>query len=168
VSLADYASAPALLVAFLCVHCPYVKNLEDEFGEFAREYEGKGLAMVGISCNDAAAYPDDAPEHMVTQAKRAGFPFPYLYDESQEVAHAYKATCTPDFYLYDKDQKLAYRGQFDVSRPSNNLVPTGEDLRIAADLVLAGRRVPEPHGESVGCGIKWKDDYVPVAFGIAE
>jgi peroxiredoxin len=168
VSLGDYATAPGLLIAFLCVHCPYVKNLEEEFGEFAREYEAKGLAILGISCNDVEAYPDDAPEHMVDQAKRAGFPFPYLYDESQEVGHAYKATCTPDFYLYDKDQRLAYRGQFDVSRPSNNLVPTGEDLRVAADLVLAGRRVPEPHGASVGCSIKWKQDYVPVSFGTAE
>jgi peroxiredoxin len=168
VSLGDYASAPGLLIAFLCVHCPYVKNLEDEFAEFAREYEAKGLAIVGISCNDAEAYPDDAPEQMVAQAKRAGFAFPYLYDESQEVGHAYKATCTPDFYLYDKAQKLAYRGQFDVSRPSNNLVPTGEDLRVAADLVLAGRRVPEPHGASVGCSIKWKQDYVPVSFGTAD
>jgi peroxiredoxin len=168
VSLGDLASAPGLLVAFLCVHCPYVKNLESEFGEFAREYEAKGLAIVGISCNDVEAYPDDAPEQMVAQAKRAGFPFPYLYDESQEVGHAYQATCTPDFYLYDKAQKLAYRGQFDVSRPSNGLEPTGEDLRVAADLVLAGRRVPEPHGASVGCSIKWKQDYVPVAFGTAD
>ncbi len=165
VSLGDYASAPALLVAFLCVHCPYVKNLEDGFGAFAREYEGKGLAILGISCNDAEAYPDDAPEQMVAQAKRAGFPFPYLCDESQEVALAFKATCTPDFFLYDKDHKLAYHGQFDVSRPSNGLEPTGDDLRLAVDLVLAGRRVPEPHGASVGCSIKWKPGHEPVAFG---
>jgi peroxiredoxin len=163
VSLFDYSEAPALLVAFLCVHCPYVKNIEVEFGEFAREYEGRGLVVLGISSNDVEAYPDDAPEQMVAQARRAGFAFPYLYDESQEVALRFKATCTPDFFLYDKDRKLAYRGQFDESRPSNGLEPTGHDLRLAANLVLLGKRVPEPHAPSVGCGLKWKHGNEPLA-----
>jgi peroxiredoxin len=163
VALGDYSSASALLVAFLCVHCPYVKNMEVEFGEFAREYEGKGLVILGISCNDVEAYPDDAPESMVEQAERAGFTFPYLYDESQQVALEFKATCTPDLFLYDKDRKLAYRGQFDESRPSNGLEPTGHDLRLAADLVLLGKRVPEPHAPSLGCGLKWKPGNEPLA-----
>jgi peroxiredoxin len=163
VSLLDYSAAPALLVAFLCVHCPYVRNMEVEFGEFVREYETKGLVVLGISCNDVAAYPDDAPEQMVAQARRAGFTFPYLYDESQEVALRYKATCTPDLFLYDKDRKLAYRGQFDESRPSNGLEPTGHDLRLATDLVLLGKRVPEPHAPSLGCGLKWKVGNEPLA-----
>jgi len=148
VSLGDYSSAPALLVAFLCVHCPYVKNMEVEFGEFARDYETRGLVVLGISCNDVEAYPDDAPDRMADQARRAGFTFPYLYDESQEVALEFRAACTPDLFLYDKDRKLAYRGQFDESRPSNGLEPTGHDLRLAADLVLLGKRVPEPHAPS--------------------
>ncbi len=168
VSLSDYAAAPAVLVAFLCVHCPYVKNIEEELGQFALEYEAKGLVTLGISCNDAEAYPDDAPEQMVAQAKRAGFRFPYLYDESQKVAHALNATCTPDFFVYDKDHKLAYRGQFDVSRPSNGLEPTGDDLRLAVDLVLSGRRVPEPHAASVGCSIKWKPGNEPLSYRLGH
>jgi len=163
VSLGAYSSAPALLVAFLCVHCPYVKNMEVEFGEFAREYETRGLVVLGISCNDVEAYPDDAPDRMVDQARRAGFTFPYLYDESQEVALEFRAACTPDLFLYDKDRKLAYRGQFDESRPSNGLEPTGHDLRLAADLVLLGKRVPEPHAPSLGCGLKWKQGNEPLA-----
>lgn len=168
VSLGDYSSAPALLVAFLCVHCPYVKNMEVEFGEFAREYETKGLVVLGISCNDVEAYPDDAPEQMVEQARSAGFTFPYLYDEPQEVALEFKATCTPDLFLYDKHRKLAYRGQFDESRPSNGLEPTGHDLRLAADLVLIGRRVPEPHAPSIGCGLKWKHGNEPLAHRLGR
>lgn len=168
VSLAEYTSAPALLVAFLCVHCPYVRNLENEFGAFAREYEAKGLAIVGVSCNDVEAYPDDSPENMVDQAKRAGFTFPYLYDEEQDVAMAYKAACTPDFFMYDKDRKLVYRGQFDDSRPNNGLEPTGADLRHAADLVLAGKRVPEPHVASVGCSLKWKAGNEPLPFRLGR
>ncbi len=164
VSLANFAGSPALLVAFLCVHCPYVKNMEREFAVFAREYEAKGLAVVGISCNDVDAYPDDAPEFMVEQVRRVGFPFSYLYDESQDVARAFKAACTPDFFLYDKERKLAYRGQFDDSRPANGLEPTGEDLRMAADLVLAGKRVPEPHAASAGCSLKWKPGNEPLPF----
>lgn len=168
VSLGDYSSAPALLVAFLCVHCPYVKNMEVEFGEFGREYEARGLVVLGISCNDVEAYPDDAPEQMVAQARRVGFTFPYLYDESQEVALEFKATCTPDLFLYDKNRKLAYRGQFDESRPSNGLEPTGHDLRLAVDLVLAGKRVPEPHAPSLGCSLKWKHGNEPLAHRLGH
>jgi peroxiredoxin len=156
VTLKDFADAPALLVVFLCNHCPYVKHVESAFGAFAHEYEGKGLATVGICSNDVASYPDDAAPHLVAQAKRAGFTFPYLVDESQQVGLAYRAACTPDFFLYDAQRRLVYRGQFDGSRPKTGQVPTGASLRAAADLVLAGEPVPEPHDPSVGCSIKWK------------
>jgi peroxiredoxin len=156
VTLKDFADAPALLVVFLCNHCPYVKHVESAFGAFASEYAGKGLATVGICPNDVASYPDDAAPHLVAQAKRAGFTFPYLVDESQQVALAYRAACTPDFFLYDAQRRLVYRGQFDGSRPRTGQVPTGASLRAAADLVLAGEPVPEPHDPSTGCSIKWK------------
>lgn len=168
VSLDDFSSAPALLVAFLCVHCPYVKNMEEAFGEFAAEYEGKGLAVIGIQSNDVSEYPDDAPEHMVEQARRAGFTFPYLYDEEQAAAMAYKAACTPDLFLYDKDRRLAYRGQFDDSRPSNGLEPDGESIRAATDLVLVGKRAPEPHAPSMGCSLKWKPGNEPLPFRVGR
>lgn len=164
VSLKDFADAPALLVAFLCNHCPYVKHVESGFGAFTREYAGKGLATVGICPNDVASYPDDAAPHLVAQARRAGFPFPYLVDESQQVSAAYRPACTPDFFLYaktslgsgaDEQPRLVYRGQFDGSRPSGGQPVTGASLRAAADLVLAGEPVPEPHDPSVGCSIKW-------------
>jgi len=156
VALADLAGQPALLVVFLCNHCPYVRHVEKAFGLFATEYAGRGLASVGICPNDVASHPDDGAEHLVAQAERAGFPFPYLVDEQQQVALAYRAACTPDFFLYDADRRLAYRGQFDGSRPNSGQAATGASLRAAADLVLAGRAVPEPHDASVGCSIKWK------------
>ncbi len=161
VSLADFADAPALLVAFLCVHCPYVKHIEPAFGPLAAEFQQRGLAVVGISSNDTEQYPDDAPEHMVEQAARAGFEFPYVVDASQEVAKAYHASCTPDLFLYGADRTLAYRGQFDSSRHKNDLPLTGEDLRGAIEHVLAGEPVPEPHTPSQGCGIKWKPGNEP-------
>jgi peroxiredoxin len=161
VALTDLAGTPALLVVFLCSHCPYVRNLERTLGDFAAEYAEKGLAVVGISANDADTYPEDAPEELVRQAERAGFGFPYLYDESQEVAKAFGAACTPDLFLYDEARLLAYHGQFDDSRPHNGVKPTGETLRAAVDLVLAGKPVPEPHAPSVGCSIKWKPGNVP-------
>lgn len=161
VSLQDFAPAPALLVAFLCVHCPYVKHVEHVFGELARQYRAKGVAVVGISSNDVDAYPDDAPPFMVEQAGRAGFDFPYLYDEQQEAAKAYQAACTPDFFLFGADRKLAYRGQMDSSRPKLGTEATGEDLRWALDLVLAGEAVPEPHQPSSGCNIKWRPGNEP-------
>jgi peroxiredoxin len=161
VSLKDVADAPALLVVFLCNHCPYVKHVESAFGAFASEYADKGLATIGICANDVASYPDDAAPHLVEQAQRAGFTFPYLVDESQQTALAYRAACTPDFFLYDSARRLVYRGQFDGSRPKTGQVATGASLRAAADLVLAGEPVPEPHDPSVGCSIKWKPGNEP-------
>jgi peroxiredoxin len=156
VSLGDFADAPALLVAFLCNHCPYVRHVESAFGQVTGEYAPRGLATIGISCNDVRSYPDDAPEHMVEQARRAGFGFPYLYDEDQAIARAYRAACTPDLFLYDEGRRLAYRGEFDGTRPSGGAPATGESLIAALDLVLAGRPVPEPHRPSAGCSIKWR------------
>ncbi|MFN3564863.1 MAG: thioredoxin family protein [Burkholderiaceae bacterium] len=161
VRLAEFASAPALLVAFICNHCPYVKHVRDGFVAFAREYRPKGLAVVAISANDPAAYPDDAPEAMAREAKNAGFTFPYLYDETQAVARAFEAICTPDFFLFDRDRKLVYRGRFDASRPGSNVPVTGADLRAAVDALLAGRPVPAEQHPSVGCSIKWKPGNAP-------
>jgi peroxiredoxin len=162
VSLKDLADAPALLVAFLCNHCPYVQHIESVFGAFTSEYAGKGLATVGICANDVANYPDDAAPKLVEQAGRAGFAFPYLVDEDQQVALAYRAACTPDLFLYDSQRRLVYRGQFDGSRPHSGQVATGASLRAAAGLALAGEPVPEPHDPSVGCGIKWKPGVDPL------
>ncbi|HEY3010002.1 MAG TPA: thioredoxin family protein [Micromonosporaceae bacterium] len=161
VSLKDFADAPALLVAFLCNHCPYVRHVEAVFGRVTAGYAARGLATVGISCNDVRSYPDDAPEHMAEQARRAGFTFPYLYDEEQAVALAYRAACTPDLFLYDAGRRLAYRGQFDGSRPHGSAPVTGDSLSVAVDLVLAGRPVPEPHRPSAGCSIKWRPGNEP-------
>jgi thiol-disulfide isomerase/thioredoxin len=156
VSRADFAGRP-LLVMFICNHCPFVKHLRSALAEFGREYQAKGLGIVAISSNDAESYPDDSPEKMQDEAVTAGYTFPYLYDESQEVAKAFRAACTPDFFLFDRDGRLAYRGQFDDSRPSNGRPITGADLRAACDAVLAGQSVPEPQRPSIGCNIKWKD-----------
>lgn len=155
VSLADFADKKGLLVVFMCNHCPFIKHLRKELAEFCNEYQGKGLGVVGISSNDVANYPDDSPEKMVEEATDAGYQFPYLYDESQEVAKAYKAACTPDFFLFDADMTLAYRGQFDDSRPGNDLPVTGADLRAACDQVLSGESVPVEQKPSIGCNIKW-------------
>ena len=161
VSLQDFAGAKALLVVFLCNHCPYVKAVESGIAAFAADYADKGVATVGISANDVDAHPDDAPDQMVAQSQRAGFEFPYLYDESQQVARAYGAACTPDFFLFDADRRLAYRGQMDDARPGNGVEPSADDLRTATDLVLAGAGVPEPHAPSVGCSLKWKPGNQP-------
>lgn len=155
VSLADFADKKGLLVVFMCNHCPFIKHLRKELAEFCNEYQGKGLGVVGISSNDVANYPDDSPEKMAEEAADAGYQFPYLYDESQEVAKAYKAACTPDFFLFDADMTLAYRGQFDDSRPGNDLPVTGADLRAACDQVLSGESVPVEQKPSIGCNIKW-------------
>lgn len=155
VALSDFTE-PALLVVFLSNHCPYVRRIEDALGALTREYAEKGVATVAICSNDIVNYPDDAPAHLAEQAERAGFTFPYLVDETQDVARAYQAACTPDFFLYDADRRLAYRGEFDSARPSNNVPATGGTLRQALDLALAGQPVPEPHSPSLGCGIKWK------------
>lgn len=148
--------AGGLLVMFLCVHCPFVKYIEQGIARFATDYAGTGLGIVAISSNDAANYPDDSPDGMRAQAKRLGFTFPYLHDESQQVARAYDAACTPDFFLYDRDLKLVYRGQFDTSRPSTNMPVTGADLRRAVDTLLAGKPPLEEQRPSLGCNIKWK------------
>ena len=161
VSLGDFDGANALLVVFLCNHCPYVKHIRDELAEFAREYRDEGLAVVGISSNDVEQYPEDAPDRMKEVKEEVGFPFPYLYDESQEVAREYGAACTPDFFLFDENRELVYRGQFDDSRPGNDVPVTGEDLRTAADRTLEGRPVPEDQSPSVGCNIKWKPGNEP-------
>jgi len=152
----DLAAAPALLVAFLCNHCPFVKHIRDGFAAFAREYADRGLAIVGINSNDVVAYPDDSPEKMAEEARSAGYGFPYLFDETQAVARAYDAACTPDFFLYDAERRLVYRGQFDDSRPGNGKPVTGRDLRAACDALLAGREVAGDQLPSIGCNIKWK------------
>jgi peroxiredoxin len=151
----DFKGRP-LLVMFICTHCPYVKHIEKSLGKLSAEYAGKGLAMVAISSNDVTTHPADSPAGLKQQAKEFGFKFPYLYDESQAVAHAYNAACTPDPYLFDKDFKLVYRGQYDDSRPGNGVPVTGKDLRAAIDLVLAGKPAPKEQKPSIGCNIKWK------------
>jgi peroxiredoxin len=156
VSADDFKGAPALLVAFICNHCPYVKHIRAKFAEFAKEVQARGVAVVGISSNDATTYPDDGPAKMAEEIRLAGYTFPYLYDESQEVAKAYQAACTPDFFLFDRERKLVYRGQFDDSRPESGRPVTGKDLRAAVDAVLAGKPVPTDQKPSVGCNIKWK------------
>jgi thiol-disulfide isomerase/thioredoxin len=155
VTLEDFADAPALLVVFMCNHCPFVKHIRPTLAAFARDYQAKGLAMVGISSNDVADYPEDGPEKMAEEVRNAGYVFPYLYDETQAAAKAYKAACTPDFFLFDREHKLVYRGQFDDSRPGNNRPVTGADLRAAVDAVLAGQPVPQEQKPSMGCNIKW-------------
>jgi len=161
VALDDFASAPALLVIFLCNHCPYVKHVRDQLVSLAKDYQAKGVAVVGISSNDAVAYPDDSPEMMAREKATIGYTFPYLHDETQEVGKAYKAACTPDFYVFDKDRKLAYRGQLDGGRPGNATPVTGQDLRAALDAVLAGRPVDDDQRPSIGCNIKWKRGNAP-------
>ena len=164
VSLADYVNSKALLVAFICNHCPYVIHIRDAFNAFAEEYAPLGLATIAISANDAATHPDDAPEMMAEEAARHGFAFPYLYDEDQSVAKAYRAACTPDFFLFDEHRQLAYRGQFDASRPKNQEPVSGIDLRNAADAVLRGDAVPGEQIPSIGCNIKWKAGQEPDYF----
>ena len=156
VSLDDFQQASALLVAFICNHCPYVQHIRRGLAAFAREYQAKGLAIVGINSNDAGEYPEDGPQKMVDEVKAAGYVFPYLYDETQAVAKAYRAACTPDLFLFDRSRALVYRGQFDDSRPGNGISVTGKDLRAAADAALAGRPIPAAQKPSMGCNIKWK------------
>jgi peroxiredoxin len=164
VSLSHFKDAPALLVVFMCNHCPFVKHLAGSLAQFAHEYMGKGAAIVGINSNDVANYPADSPEQMVREAEEQGYAFPYLYDESQEVAKTYRAACTPDFFLFDRDQRLVYRGQFDSSRPDNGKPITGEDIRAALDAVLAGKKPSEKQMPSIGCNIKWKPGNEPEYF----
>jgi len=165
VSLQDFRDARALLVMFICNHCPYVKHVAQELARIGRDYQPKGVGSVAISSNDVAAYPDDGPSRMREEKARVGYPFPYLYDESQAVALAYRAACTPDFYLFDNDRRLVYRGQLDDSRPKTTKPVTGKDLRTALDLVLQGKPAPAEQIPSIGCNIKWKPGNEPEYFG---
>lgn len=165
VSLAELPPAPALLVMFLSNHCPYVKHLRGAIAALARDYAPRGVQVVGIMSNDVSRYPADAPERMREERAAAGWTFPYLYDETQQVARAYRAACTPDVFLFDGGRRLVYRGQFDSSRPSSPLAPNGEDVRYALDAVLEGRPVSGDQRPSIGCNIKWKPGNEPEWFG---
>jgi peroxiredoxin len=164
VSLADFKSASALLLVFMCNHCPYVKHIREGLAKLARDYRSREVTVVGINSNDVANYPADSPLKMAQEAQSAGYIFPYLYDETQEVAKAYRAACTPDLYVFDKDQRLAYRGQFDDSRPGNGIPVTGRDVRAALEALLAGRPIAGPQKPSIGCNIKWKPGNEPDYF----
>ena len=151
-----YRGKKALLVMFICAHCPYVKHIEKELAKLGKDYAGQPIGIVAISSNDVATNPADSPAGLKQQAETFGFNFPYLYDETQSVARAYDAACTPDLYLFDAGFKLVYRGQFDASRPGNGIPVSGKDLRAAIDTVLAGKPVPTDQNPSIGCNIKWK------------
>ncbi len=164
VSLSDFEGAPALLVMFICNHCPYVKHVADELAQLGAEYHARSVAIVAINSNDVSSYPADSPEQMVVEAEERGYVFPYLYDETQEVAKSYGAACTPDYYVFDGQQKLYYRGQLDPSRPDSDIPTTGADLRGALDAVLDGQPHPGNQQPSLGCNIKWKADNQPSYF----
>jgi len=164
VSLSDFKDAQALVVVFMCNHCPYVKHIRPGLAQLARDYLPRKVAMVGINSNDVANYPADSPAKMAEEVKAAGYIFPYLYDETQDVAKAYRAACTADIYLFDQEQRLVYRGQLDDSRPGNNVPVTARDLRAALDAVLAGKPVSTHQKPSIGCNIKWKPGHEPEYF----
>jgi peroxiredoxin len=161
VSYRDVEGEHGTLVMFLCNHCPYVKHVQEELARIGREFPERGVGVVAISSNDVEQYPQDGPEAMRSEAAAAGYAFPYLFDETQEVARDYRAACTPDFFLFDAERRLAYRGQLDASRPHNDRPVTGEDLRAAMEALIAGRSVPEAQTPSIGCGIKWKPGRAP-------
>ncbi len=161
VSMRDFKDSPALLVIFMCNHCPFVKHILSRMVGLIQEYQSRGVAVVGINSNDVENFPEDRPEMMAEVAKEKGFTFPYLYDESQEVAKSYRAACTPDLFLFDKQRKLVYRGQMDDSRPSNNVPVTGMDLKAAMDALLEGKKIPSKQKQSIGCNIKWKQGNEP-------
>jgi peroxiredoxin len=165
VSLADFSDAKALLVIFMCNHCPYVKHLAAELAALGREYPERGAAVVGINANDVENHPDDSPAKMAQEALNSGYTFPYLYDESQAIAQAYHAACTPDFYVFDQPRRLVYRGQLDASRPGNGIPVTGEDLRVALDAVLEEQTDVADQKPSIGCNIKWKPGNEPDYLG---
>ena len=156
VGIDDFAEAELLLVAFICNHCPFVQHIRGGLAALGRDYQPRGVGMAAINSNDVEAYPEDGMEKMIEEAQRVGYTFPYLLDESQQVARAYQAACTPEFYLFDRQRKLIYRGQFDDSRPSNEAPVTGKDLRRALDAALAGEAVAAEQKPSMGCNIKWK------------
>ena len=156
VSLDELKSDKATVIMFICNHCPFVKHVDEAIVSLAKDYQAKGVSVIAISSNDVENYPQDSPELMKEEAEKVGYTFPYLYDETQEVAKAYDAACTPDFYVFDKDLKCAYRGQLDDSRPGNDKPVTGKDLRAALDEILEGKEVSAPQIPSLGCNIKWK------------
>jgi peroxiredoxin len=164
ISDADFKGSKALLVAFICKHCPFVRHIRQEFSRFAEEYQAKGLGIVAIASNDTTEFPEDGPEGMKEEAAEAGYTFPYLFDEKQRVAQAFRAACTPDLFLFDGNRRLAYRGQFDGSRPKNDVPVSGADLRAAADAVLAGKPAPAIQKPSIGCNIKWSPGNAPAYF----
>lgn len=163
--LDDVAGPKGTVVMFICNHCPFVKHVADQLAALGRDYLARGIGFVAISSNDVASHPADSPEQMVREAEERGYPFPYLYDESQEVAKAYHAACTPDFFLFDASRRLVYRGQLDASRPDSGIPVTGADLRAAIDAVLAGKQPAEEQRPSLGCNIKWKPGNEPAYFG---
>jgi peroxiredoxin len=164
VSLADAAGPKGTVVMFICNHCPFVKHVADQLAALGRDVMPLGVGVVAISSNDVSTHPADSPEQMVHEAEDRGYPFPYLYDESQEVAKDYHAACTPDFFLFDAGRKLVYRGQLDASRPGNEIPVTGADLRAAIDAVLTGKPVAAEQRPSLGCNIKWKPGNEPGYF----
>lgn len=165
ITLDTFADDPALLVMFICCHCPFVKHVEQELARIGKDYIPKGLGIVAISANSIETHPQDGPEHLKAQAQDVGFTFPYCFDETQAVAKAYTAACTPDFFVFDQAKTLAYRGQLDDSRPSNGKPVTGSDLRAALDAVLAGKALATDQKPSVGCNIKWAPGNAPPYFG---
>jgi peroxiredoxin len=165
ISLSSFAGKKALLVMFICRHCPFVKHVQAELAQIGKDYADRALGIVAISANDAQNYPDDAPDSLKAMAQELGFTFPFCYDETQEVAKTYTAACTPDFFLFDGDRTLVYRGQLDDSRPGNNQPVTGKDLRRAIEAVLADQPVPTDQKPSIGCNIKWKAGNEPPYFG---
>ena len=167
VSLEDFSDARALLVMFICNHCPFVKHVRHELVRLAADYRPRGVAVVAINANDWSTYPDDSPAAMERETREYGYPFPYLYDETQRVARSYRAACTPDFYLFDADRSLAYRGQLDDSRPGNDVPSNGKDLRAALDALLDGRPVSVKQKPSLGCNIKWRPGNEPDYFAHA-
>jgi peroxiredoxin len=164
VSLEDFPDALAVVIVFMCNHCPYVKHIRSGLAQLARDYLTRGIAVFGINSNDVTNYPADSPDKMAEEAKAAGYIFPYLYDESQAVAKAYRAACTPDFYVFDRNRALVYRGQFDDSRPANGLPVNGRDIRSALDAVLSSQPVSPHQKPSIGCNIKWKAGNQPDYF----
>jgi peroxiredoxin len=168
ISLGNYSDAPALLVMFICNHCPYVKHVQAGMAQMAKDFQARGVGVVGISSNDVVNYPDDSPDKMKEEARAAGYTFPYLFDEDQSAARAYRAACTPDFFLFDRARKLVYRGQMDDARRGNDLPVTGKSLRDAVDAVLSGKPVPPTQIPSLGCNIKWKPGHEPEYFKLIE
>ena len=158
-SLDELKSEKATIIAFICNHCPYVIHINQKFAEIAYKYIALGVSFIAINSNDVANYPADSPENMVKTAKKEGYNFPYLYDETQEIAKSYQAACTPDIYIFDGEMKLVYRGQFDASRPGNGIPVTGDDLASALDAILSGKPITSEQKASLGCNIKWKQSY---------